>query len=269
MIHEAIRSALAAFSALLPNGAAEAASHRKNGGIEQAQLVGVLDLDGELFHVQGVELESQHIWITSVDRKSHKGYLHKFDRAGKFLRRLELTDGVRYHPGGISMHDRSIWIPIAGIGRNSSTVLVAIDADSLQILRKIHVPDHLGCVAASRRHLIAGNWHSTLLYIFDLSDEELIRVVRNPSLTRYQDMKFIDGQLVAGGFLTGRSGTIDWIDWPSMKLMRTLRTGATRPVKRFGRARPYTGEGMALEGRELYVVPEDGPSRLFHFRLDS
>jgi hypothetical protein len=46
-----------------------------------------------------------------------------------------------------------------------------------------------------------------------------------------------------------------------MKLMRTERTGVT------DRARPYTGEGMALKGRDLFLVPEDGPSRLFHFRL--
>jgi hypothetical protein len=26
---------------------------------------------------------------------------------------------------------------------------------------------------------------------------------------------------------------------------------------------------MTLQGRELYVLPEDGPSRLFHFRLDA
>jgi hypothetical protein len=26
---------------------------------------------------------------------------------------------------------------------------------------------------------------------------------------------------------------------------------------------------MAIEGRDLYLVPEDGPSRMFHFRLDA
>ncbi|WP_343520632.1 hypothetical protein [Sphingomonas sp.] len=25
---------------------------------------------------------------------------------------------------------------------------------------------------------------------------------------------------------------------------------------------------MAIEGRDLHLVPEDGPSRMFHFRLD-
>jgi hypothetical protein len=81
-------------------------------------------------------------------------------------------------------------------------------------------------------------------------------------------MKFVGSQLVAGGILTWWSGTVDWIDWPSMKLRRTLRAGAIGPFKPFGRGGPYTGEGMAIEGRELYLLPEDGPSRVFHFRLD-
>jgi hypothetical protein len=55
-----------------------------------------------------------------------------------------------------------------------------------------------------------------------------------------------------------------------MTLTRTLRTGATSGVKSIGHVRPYNlAEGMALVGRELYVLPEDGPSRLFHFRLDA
>ena len=68
-------------------------------------------------------------------------------------------------------------------------------------------------------------------------------------------------RLPRGGLVTPFGGAIDWIDWPSMKLVRTARTGLT------DRARPYTGEGMALKGRDLFLVPEDGPSRLFHFRL--
>jgi hypothetical protein len=232
--------------------------------IEHAQLLGALDLEGEVFHVQGVDLDSRHIWVTSVDRANRKGYLHEFDRAtGRFLRRLELTDGERYHPGGISLHGRSIWVPVAELKPNSSAVLEEIDTDTLQIRRKIHVADHLGCVAVSDSNLIAGNWDSRLFYIFDLHGGERVRVVPNPSATPYQDMKFIHGQLVAGGPLTLWSGTIDWIDWPSMKRVRTLRAGAT------DRAAPYTGEGMALQGRDLYVISEDGPSRLFHFRLDA
>lgn len=269
MIRKAMRSGLPGFFLVLSSLAMAADPGQFDGGIEHARLLGASRLDGELFHVQGLELAGRRIWVTSVDQANRKGYIHEFDRdTGKLLRRLELTDGARYHPGGISISGRSIWVPVAELKPNSSAVLVEIDADSLRVRRKIHVADHLGCVAASGGSLVAGNWDSKLLYIFDLSRDAPVRVVPNPSATRYQDMKFVDGQLVAGGSLTWLSGAVDWIDWPTMKVRRTLRAGAVGPVRPFGRGGPYTGEGMAIEGRELYVIPEDGPSRVFHFRLD-
>lgn len=269
MIRKTMRSGLTVLALLLSCLSVAAAPDRFDGTIEHARLLGSLRLDGELFHVQGLALDGRRIWVTSVDQATRKGYIHEFDRrTGTLRRRLELTDGARYHPGGISISGGSIWVPVAELRPNSSATLVEIDTDSLRIRRRIHVADHLGCVAASGRHLVAGNWDSALLYIFDLDDPARVRTVPNPSPTHYQDMKFVDGQLVAGGSLSLWSGAVDWIDWPSMKLRRSLRAGAIGPVRPLGRGGPYTGEGMAIEGRDLYVVPEDGPSRLFHFRLD-
>jgi hypothetical protein len=89
------------------------------------------------------------------------------------------------------------------------------------------------------------------------------RVFDNPSASQYQDIEFADGMLVASGVLSARSGAIDWYRWPSMKLVRSLKTGIT------DRQKVFTQEGMALLGNELYLVPEDGPSSLFHFVLVS
>lgn len=267
MIGKTMRSGLTLL--VLAGLSVAAAPDRPDGPIEQARRIGALRLDGELFHVQGLALEQRRIWVTSVDERNRKGYLHQFDRrSGKLLRRIELSDGARYHPGGISISGRSIWVPVAEYSANSSAVLVEIDADSMTVRRKIHVADHLGYVAASGRTLVAGNWDSRLIHVFDAETGARLRTVPNPSATRYQDMKFVGGQLVAGGVLTLWSGAIDWIDWPSMKLRRTLRAGAIGPIRPIGRGGPYTGEGMAIEGRDLYLVPEDGPSRMFHFKLE-
>jgi hypothetical protein len=185
------------------------------------------------------------------------------------VRRLDLTDGPRFHPGGLSIVGHSIWVPVAEYRSNSSAVLEEIDIDSLQIHRKIHVADHLGCVAATDRMLVAGNWDSKRLYLIDLGHDATVRVVPNPFPTRYQDMKFIDGQLVAGGYINRHGGTIDWIDYPSMRLVRTLHTGPAGRGAPFSHAQLYTGEGMTLQGRDLYVLPENRHRSLFHFQLDT
>jgi hypothetical protein len=269
MIRRTMRFRLAALLLVASSLSAAAAPDRRDGVLEGARLIDSLRLEGELFHVQGLELDGGRIWVTSVDRLSRKGYLHEFDRAsGARLQRLELTDGARYHPGGISIAGRSIWVPVAELRPDSSATLVEVDADSLQVRRRIPVADHLGCVAATGSTLVAGNWNSESLYIFDLAGGAPPRMVPNPSPTHFQDMKFINGQLVAGGNRSWFDGAVDWIDWPSMTLTRTLRAGAIGPVRPLGRGGPLTGEGMAIEGRDLYVLPEDGPSRLFRFRLD-
>lgn len=226
--------------------------------VESARFSGALPLAGELFHVQGLAIQGRRIWMTSVDRRTQRGYLHLFDRAsGRLLRRIEVTDGVRYHPGGISIDGRSLWVPVAELRPDSSAVLLEIDTDTLQVRRRIRVADHLGCVAARGRDLVAGNWDSRLLYVIDRDDPRRIRTIPNPTGTHYQDMKFVAGRLVAGGPRSLWNGTVDWLDWPSLTLHRSLRGGS------------YTAEGMAIEGRDLYLAPEDGPARLFRFRLDS
>lgn len=268
MIRQVIRSSVLGLLLLLSSLSVAAAPDPLDGAIENARLLNIQKLDGEVFHVQGLALGDDRIWVTSVDRGKRRGYLHEFERGtGKFLRRLDLTDGARYHVGGISISGGSIWVPVAEMKLDSSAALVEIDADSLAIRGKVYVADHVGCIAASDDYLVAGNWDARLFYVIDLKDRTHFKTIRNTSRTRYQDMKFDQGQIVAGGHLSLWSGTVNWIDWPSMKLTRTLRAGAVGPVRPFGRGGPFTGEGMAIEGRELYVIPEDGPSRVFHFRL--
>ena len=240
-----------------------------DGSIEQARPVGAKALQGELFHVQGLALEPDRIWVTSVDQQTQRGFLHEFDRrTGTLLRRIELTDGPRYHPGGISISGRSIWVPVAEMKPHSTAVLVELDADNLTVRRRIVVADHLGCVAADGKRLVAGNWDSERLYLFDLRRGTPMRSVPNPSATHYQDMKLVGGTLVASGNLTWWNGTVDWIDLATMTVRRTLRAGAIGPLKPIGRGGPLTGEGMAIEGRDLYLIPEDGPSRVLRYRID-
>ena len=263
-----VRSALAATFLSYASLAAASQPSLAGRGVEGADLIDDLQLRGKLFHVQGVDFDTHRIWVTSVDRKHRRGFLSEFDRAtGALLRRVDLTDGVRYHPGGIAAFGHSIWVPVAEYKPNSSAVLEEIDTDTLQVRRRILVADHLGCVAASASNLIAGNWDSKLLYVFDLGADNAVHIVPNPSRTRYQDMKLVDGDLIASGTLTRSRGEIDWIDWRSMTLSHSLRSGKTTPSTPSGNVSLYTRAGMTIAGHELYLVPLDGPSRMFHFRI--
>lgn len=269
MIVKAAQTLLAGVLLMAPSLPAPLPAGDRAHQIEGARLIGARRLGDNLFHVQGLALDRAHVWATSVDRAGQRGYLHLFDRAsGRLLRRIDLTDGQRYHVGGISLSGTSLWVPVAEMRPDSSAVLLELDAATLQVRRRIPVADHIGCIAASGGRLVAGNWDSRLLYVIDPHGAAAIRALPNPSATHFQDMKFVGSQLIAAGNRGWLDGTVDWIEWPSLRVRRSLRAGFVGPVRPFGRGGPWTGEGMAIEGQDLYLLPEDGPGRLYHFRLD-
>ena len=79
----------------------------------QLGLPETLTLRGDVFHVQGLDIDANFIYVTSVDKKSGRGFLHKFTLSGDLVGVADLTDGPHYHAGGISLDGDSIWVPVA------------------------------------------------------------------------------------------------------------------------------------------------------------
>jgi hypothetical protein len=232
-------------------------------GQSSASLKDTVSLDGKLYHVQGLGLDDDHFWVTSVDTANHRGYLHQFNRAtGKFERQIDLSDGSRYHPGGFSVAGNSIWVPVAEYKPNSTALLEEIDKRTLAVKRKFIVSDHIGCVAVYGDTLIAGNWGSRQFYVLNSQGKQL-EVLDNPEANQYQDIKFAGGMLIASGVFNHKNGAVDWLAWPSLKLVHRISFGLT------DRGLPYTAEGMAILGQNLYLLPGNGPSRVFHWLIDS
>ncbi|MBC8167696.1 MAG: hypothetical protein H7Y20_17735, partial [Bryobacteraceae bacterium] len=50
----------------------------------------VLALQGETHHVQGIDTDGVHLWVTAVDRPTRKGYLFEFAlKDGRLERSVE------------------------------------------------------------------------------------------------------------------------------------------------------------------------------------
>lgn len=225
-------------------------------------LVRTLELKGTTHHVQGIDLDDTRLWVTSVDREGRKGYLHEFALpSGELKRTVEVGVGERFHPGGMARDGESLWIPVAEYRRESTATIQKRNARTLEVEAQFEVADHIGCIAAGPDFLVAGNWDSRTFYVWDKRGK-LLRKVANPTPNGYQDLKWVDGRIVAGGLLPGKVGAIDWLEWPSLKLLRRIDAGKT------SRGVPFTNEGLAARGDRLWLLPEDGPSRLFEFRLE-
>ncbi len=229
---------------------------------DQLELLQVIELKADLHHVQGIDIDANHLWVTSVDAPSRKGFLHEFRiPGGELIRYVEVQDGVRFHPGGIAADANSLWLPVAEYRRNSSAVVQKRSKRTLSLEYQFEVPDHIGCIAVSPSLLVGGNWDSRDLYVWD-HHGKFDQKLANPGNNAYQDMKFDGDTLIASGLLRGGGGgAIDWLAFPSLRQLRRI------VVDRTDRGKPYTQEGMTICKGLVYLLPEDGPSRLFVFRM--
>jgi hypothetical protein len=95
---------------------------------------------GETFYVSAVEvIEStvrtgtvtDALYDFALDRSpgAGRGWLFKFDATGHLLGQLELTDGTKYHPGGIDYDGHSIWVPVAEYRPNSTSHIYRVDPE--------------------------------------------------------------------------------------------------------------------------------------------
>jgi hypothetical protein len=199
--------------------------------------------------------------VTSVDTAARKGYLQEFSRAtGDLLRSIEVQDGDRFHPGGFAADETSVWLPVAEYKRNSSAVIQQRNKQTLKVEFQFEVADHVGCVAVSPEFVIGGNWDSLDFYVWDHRGK-LVRKVSSTTSNAYQDLKFDSGHLIASGLLADKTGAVDWLEFPSLKLLHRMAAGKT------DRGQTFTREGMAVRDGQLLLLPEDDTSRVFFFRL--
>jgi hypothetical protein len=227
--------------------------------LSQWRLEKITALEATLHHVQGIDVEDGVLWVSSVDRAAQKGYLSRFELAsGRLLQQVEVQEGLRYHPGGIALDGDSIWVPVAEYDRGGPATIQRRDKTTLELLSSFTVNDHIGCIAAGPDGLIGGNWDSRTLYRWTFDGAETARTA-NPHATSYQDLKWVEGNLLGSGGQGRDAGAVDWLEPNSYELVRRLS------VHRTDRDVSFTNEGMALRDGTLYLLPEDDPSRLFVF----
>jgi hypothetical protein len=225
------------------------------------KVVRVLELKAATQHVQGIDFNERLLWVTSVDKANRKGWLQEFSLAsGELMRLTEIDEGIRFHPGGISADSESLWISVAEYRPKSSSVIQKRSKQTLKLEFQFEVADHIGCIAVTPEFLIGGNWDSKEFYIWD-HNGRLVRKMASETGNGYQDMKFDSGQIVASGILPDKTGGIDWLDFPSLRLAKRVKAGNN------DRGVLYTREGMAIRGNQLLLLPEDEASRLFVFEL--
>lgn len=231
--------------------------------VETWPLIGVVQLRERLEHVQGIDVDDTHVWVSSVDREARKGWLRRFDlRTGEPAGKVEVTHGEMYHPGGIALDGQTIWVPVAEYRASSRTNVQRRDKTTLKLVSAFLVADHIGCITPAGRDLVGGNWDSRLLYWWTREGRERRRV-ENRTGVAFQDLKEAPrGRLIGGGIRDRKAGEVAVFN------PRTGQPERNWPAGKTDRGVHLTNEGLAVRGGRLYLLPEDGDSRLFVYEFD-
>lgn len=239
------------------------------GELQELPKLQEIPLNGTTYHVQGIETDGRRLWATSVQSKADKGYLHRFALpSGEHEKTLEIQVGDMIHPGGICGDGGSIWIPLAEYTRNGKSLIQRRDKETFELQSQFEVADHIGAVAALPDRLIGANWDTVQLYAWDKSGKELAKW-SSISKTAYQDMKPIIGgkggeALICSGIGPNKDGVIERAD---LRQVLVMPVPVLRARQRTDRGANFMREGMAYFEGKLYLLPEDGPSRLLVYEL--
>lgn len=229
-----------------------------------AALLQTITLQADVHHVQGIVVDGDRLYVTSVDRDAHKGLLSEFSLpSGKLTRTVEIQQGDLYHPGGLDHDATSLWIPVAEYRANSRAVIQRRSKKTLEVLSSFEVPDHIGALALSPESAYLVSWDARVFYNYSLAGK-LLSKSPSPHETRYQDLKFRAGALIASGLNPKPTpgGAVEWLTPGTLAATRKLDFQLT------DRATPFNNEGMDLVGNRLYLLPEDFPTRLFVFAIE-
>lgn len=228
-----------------------------------ASLFQKIPIEGNTHHVQGICVEANRLYLTSVDRTARRGILSVYELpSGRLLRSIDLQQGDLFHPGGLDHDADSLWIPVAEYRPNSRTVVQRRSKQTLELLSSFEIPDHIGALAASPTELTLVNWDARHFYTTTL-DGRITAKRPNPNPTRYQDIKYRAGAIIASGLLPKpqKGGAVEWLDPETLTPLDRI------PFALTDRNTPFNNEGMDLRDGILYLLPEDTPSRLFVFSL--
>ncbi|PSL06828.1 hypothetical protein CLV30_102217 [Haloactinopolyspora alba] len=182
-----------------------------------------VDLDFETYHPQAMEVVGDRIYLSSVeiieptqrypepidgyDRSPGRGVGHLFvlDREGNLLRDIEISDGHRYHPGGLDVHGDALYLPVAEYRPDSSADIYRVDLDTYEVTRMFGVDDHVGGVVMDQAtgRLVGQSWGSRRFYEWNVKGKQKDTWLNENHFLDYQDCEYVAARKTLCSGVTG------------------------------------------------------------------
>ncbi len=252
-----------------------------------AQPLPSVEIDGTSvkIHTQGLYATEDDYLVTGrVDTLPRRAVVLRFPRGDLTqYESLDLTptgqqQAVLNHPGGFDRDSEGVfWIPLSTSNSRGPTTVLGLSlwagklpASRSQLTKSFQISDHLGAICCLEQgRLLAANWDTKLVYLIDSAAGAVLQKFSHDDFfgsdsgirLAVQDWKYDrDSKLVIAGGID-KSASLDsqspnaviaWIDPARRKLVSSIRLKPRDDV-----ARPLTNEGLALDGSDLFLLPED------------
>ncbi len=199
--------------------------------------------------------------MTTVHPGSTRAEVVMLSAEGDLLRRVDVTDGERFHPGGFTMDSSTAgspgcWIAVAEYQPRSTTTVMRLDAE-LATVESFPFDDHLGAICAlADGTLFAVSWGSRRWYRLDAAGRILEQRTTPSRWVDLQDIAHvatgIDGERVVatgvGGLQTPTGpvqlGGLVVIDADALAIEHDTPVTAWMPS---GRVATYNGAHLVLD----------------------
>lgn len=256
-------------------------------------------IDGQpaRIHSQGLYVTERYFYVTGrLESPTKRPLLVRFLRSDPaHVEHLELNVGdinadnkLRLdHPGGFDFDGEAFWIPVAASRPHTPTAIVRVtdnDAAPLADAKQqvaFRSDDHIGAIACDRerKQLYAANWDTETIYIFDLDGKVLETIARSKVVRDDPSWRLAvqDWKGLANGHVL--LGAVDKSPQRSPSLSRSVvqllsldernAEVTTRLDNATGTAGPMTREGLAIDDKHLYLLPDDlgNDAEIFQYEL--
>lgn len=230
------------------------------------ELTDTVPVDGDVGHPQGMTRWGEHgtSWLVStVHPRRGRGELIVVGDDGSMLAVLDVTDGERIHPGGLSADGTGCWVAVAEYRPESTTLVHRLDRE-LNLVTSFRFDDHLGAICELADHtLFAVSWGSRRWYRLDADGHVLDQRPDPNHYVEIQDLQQLDGGHVtatAVGQLRTPDGSmqlggITLIDTATLSCVHETPVAAWMPS---GRAATYNASHLEFgEHTTLQCLVDD------------